>query len=315
MKFLYGANNTFIDITPIVLSKCIKSDVAYLPTNDSVRASFFTDPLLNVLKVIKIVKDDTEIIIDHETRAFIDMSTQEIYMEQIPDYIRYLYPQEYLDQSYKYLKKTLQQIHQRVQLKHGSLHDELPEQYMAVRYLTGNEKVLEIGANVGRNTVVIQSILNTKNNTQFVTLECDPKSGALLKENRDLNRMSFQIENSALSKRKLIQKGWDTIVSDVVLDGYFAVQTITWEELRNKYNIEFDTLVLDCEGAFYYILQDMPEMLQNINMILMENDYYDITHKEYVDSILKQNHFTCVYQEAGGWGVCYSRFFETWKKI
>ena len=126
--------------------------------------------------------------------------------------------------------------------------------------------------------------------------------------------MYFHIENSALSKRKLIQKGWDTIASDTVLDGYVAVKTITWEELRYKYRIDFDTLILDCEGAFYYILQDMPEILQNINMILMENDYHDIAHKEYVDHVLTQNHFTCAYREAGGWGPCSPRFFETWKK-
>jgi len=315
MKFLYGALGTFIDVSPIILSKLIKSNVVYLPKNDLTRASFFTDPIVNVVKVIKIIKDNKEFDISHDTCAFIDMSTQEIYTEQIPDHIRYLYPQEYLEQSYEYLKKTLQQFHQGIQLKYGSVYEELPEQYMALRYLTGNEKVLEIGANVGRNTIIIQSILHKKNNTQLVALECDPKSAAQLQENRDLNNMYFHIENSALSKRKLIQKGWDTIASNVLLDGYVAVKTITWEELCMKYNIEFDTLVLDCEGAFYHILQDMPEMLQHINMILMENDYHDITHKEYVDHVLTQNRFRCVYREAGGWGPCSSRFFETWKKI
>jgi len=315
MNFLYGTHGIFIDVTSIILSKCVKSNIIYLPKNDSIRASIFTDPILNVVKIIRIVKDNKEIDIDHETCAFIDMITQEIHTGQIPEHIRQVYPQEYLDQSYEYLKKTLHQIHQGVQLKYGSLQEELPEQYMALRYLTGNEKVLEIGANIGRNTLIIQSILNKKNNTQFVTLECDPNSAAQLQENRDLNRMSFQIENSALSKRKLIQKGWDTIASDIVLDGYVSVKTITWEELRYKYRIEFDTLVLDCEGAFYYILQDMPDILQHINMILMENDYHDITHKEYIDSILKQNHFVCAYREAGGWGPCFPRFFETWKKI
>jgi FkbM family methyltransferase len=315
MKFLYGAGNTFIDVTSIILSKCVKSDVAYLPTNDSVRASFFTDPFVNVLKIIKIIKDDTEIIIDDKTYAFIDMNTQELYTDKVPERIQQLFSQEYLQHSNPDPNKVLHTIHQGLKFKHGNLNDELPEQLMALRFLNGNEKVLEIGANIGRNTLMIQSILNIKNNTQFVTLECDPKSAAQLQENRDINNMYFHIENSALSKRKLIQKEWDTIASDVVLDGYVAVKTITWEELRYKYRINFDTLVLDCEGAFYYILQDMPEMLQNINMILMENDYYNIDHKEYVDHVLKQNHFTCIYQEAGGWGPCSSRFFETWKKL
>jgi hypothetical protein len=36
----------------------------------------------------------------------------------------------------------------------------------------------------------------------------------------------------------------------------------------------FDTLVLDCEGAFYYILQDTPEILEGIKLLIMENDYF-----------------------------------------
>jgi bifunctional polynucleotide phosphatase/kinase len=42
---------------------------------------------------------------------------------------------------------------------------------MVVKYLTGNEKVLEIGGNIGRNSLIIAYILGNRNN--FVTLECD----------------------------------------------------------------------------------------------------------------------------------------------
>jgi FkbM family methyltransferase len=100
-----------------------------------------------------------------------------------------------------------------------------------------------------------------------------------LTENRDLNNFNFHIENSALSNRKLIQRGWDTMPSDTLLEGYSWVNTISLDNLKTKYNIEFDTLMLDCEGAFYYILMDMPEILNNIKLIIMENDYIDITKK------------------------------------
>ena len=133
-------------------------------------------------------------------------------------------------------------------------------------------------------------------------------------ENRNLNNLHFHVENSALSIKKMIQKDWDTIQSDNLLDSYKWVNTITLETLKNKYNIVFDTLVLDCEGAFYYILLDMPNILDNINLIIMENDYYDISKKEYVDKILIQNNFIRNYVENGGWGPCYNNFFEVWKK-
>ena len=185
---------------------------------------------------------------------------------------------------------------------------------MVVNYLKGHEKVLEIGGNIGRNSLIIGHILNNHNNTNLVTLESNVYIAAQLIENRDLNNMKFHIETSALSKRKLIQQGWNTIASDVLLDGYQLVNCITMDELHAKYNIIFDTLVLDCEGAFYYILMDMPEILDNINLIIMENDYLDINNKLYIDNILTQNNFVVDYVEAGGWGPCYNNFFEVWKR-
>jgi hypothetical protein len=59
---------------------------------------------------------------------------------------------------------------------------------------------------------------------------------------------------------------------------------------------------------------DMPEILTKIQLIIMENDYNFIEHKEYVDSILKKYNFYRDYSEGGGWGCCHDHFFEVWKK-
>jgi FkbM family methyltransferase len=211
--------------------------------------------------------------------------------------------------------RKLIELHRNLKLDFGTFLDEYPEQMMAVKYLTGYEKVLEIGGNIGRNSLIIAFLLNKNSNTNFVSMECDQGVSEQLVHNKNLNNLNFYVESSALSKRKLIQKGWDTITSDVLLDGYKNVNITDYEELKNKYGIKFDTLVLDCEGAFYYILMDMPEILEDINLIIMENDYYDISKKNYVDSILKDNGFYVDYSEAGGWGPCYNNFYEVWKKI
>ena len=58
----------------------------------------------------------------------------------------------------------------------------------------------------------------------------------------------------------------------------------------------------------------MPEILTNIKLIIMENDYYDILKKKYVDKILIENNFYKIYSEGGGWGPCASFFYEIWKK-
>lgn len=295
MKILYGIFGNTIDVTDICLSKLTKNNVVTIPMGDKNRANYFSDPLYGILKKIFILNGDNITKYDHTMQIMINLLDNTITSVSEDD-----------------ITEKIINIHSRLNIKYGSLSDELPEQKMSVRYLTGNEKVLEIGGNIGRNSLVIASIL--KDTTNLVTLECDDNIAKKLVENRELNKFNFHIEQSALSNRKLIQRGWDTMPSDVLHEGYNWVNTITLNDLKTKYNIEFDTLVLDCEGAFYYILMDMPEILNNINLIIMENDYKVLSEKIYIDEVLKKNNFHVDYQESGGWGPCYNNFFEVWKK-
>lgn len=60
----------------------------------------------------------------------------------------------------------------------------------------------------------------------------------------------------------------------------------------------------------------MPEILNNINLIIMENDYNDINHKKFINNILIENKFNRIYVEAVGSACCCSDcFFEVWRKI
>jgi FkbM family methyltransferase len=296
MEILYGTTDNSIDVTEICIEKLQNDNIITIPSGDFNRASIFTDPVFGSFKKIFVLINGVEYECDDTLKIKINTLENTIVTFSDTDIIN-----------------KLKDIHSKLQINYGSFNDEFPEQKMAIRYLTGSEKVLEIGGNIGRNSLVIGYVLSDISNN-FVSLECDEEISKQLIENRDLNNLNFYIENSALSKRKLIQRDWDTIESDVLLDGYKPVKTITLDELKNKYNIIFDTLVLDCEGAFYYILMDMPEILDNIKLIIMENDYYDISKKEYVDKILKDNNFYVDYQESGGWGPCYNNFFEVWKK-
>jgi FkbM family methyltransferase len=215
--------------------------------------------------------------------------------------------------------QKLRYIHSKLKLDYGSLDEEYPEQIMSCKFITGNENVLEIGGNIGRNSLVIAYILNKNNNTNLVTMESNPLFSKQLEHNKNQNNLDFHIESCALSKRKLIQKENDckTFVSNVVPTGYISVDTISWKTLSQKYPFTFDTLVLDCEGAFYYILRDMPDILTNINKIIMENDYLDISHKRYIDNVLGENGFSVVYSKAGDdtvFAPCKDYFYQVWSK-
>jgi FkbM family methyltransferase len=294
MKIYYGNNNNFVDVTHICLEKLIQNNIITIPSGDNNRVVYFEDHLYGVHKKILIEINGNINEYDEFKQIKINILNNTVSVIDENDF-----------------NNKIINIHSTLKINYGTFNEELPEQIMVVRYLTGNEKVLEIGGNIGRNSLIIASILGNNN---LVTLESDINIAKQLAENRDLNNFNFHIEPSALSNRKLIQKGWDTIPSDTLIDGYNWVNTITLESLKNKYNIEFDTLVLDCEGAFYYILMDMPEILNNINLIIMENDYHDINKKNYVDEILKKNSFNLDYVKSGGWGPCYNNFFEVWKK-
>jgi len=298
MKILYGIWENLIDVTDICTQKLKNNNIITIPYGDENRASFFTDPLFGVIKQVIIENDGIITEYDIFTQIKINTLNNEIFITNEND-----------------INNQIAQIHSNLKIEYGSLLHELPEQKMVVRYFTGKEKVLEIGANIGRNSLVIASILGNDNQRNFVSLESDTNIANQLTHNRDLNNFNFHIESSALSNRKLIQKGWDTKPSETLEAGFTWVKTITLAELKNKYNIEFDTLVLDCEGAFYYLLMDMPELLNNINLIIMENDYWEIDKKNYIDDILKQNNFYVDYVESGGWGPCSKNFFEVWKKM
>jgi FkbM family methyltransferase len=301
MKITYGISDLNIDVTEACLTKMKKDHYLIIPSNDNVRCNYFGDPLVGTLKSIFITVDGVTTEYDYSKKIFFDLNTNQV-LDPVPEAVRLLDVDE-----------RLADIHKKLVLLHGSFRDEFPEQRMAVQYIHPTSKVLEIGGNIGRNSLIIASLL--KNQLDMVVLETDPGIAYQLRQNRDQNRLDFHIENSALSKRKLIQKGWDTMVSDELLPGYIPVSIISYDKLVEKYKIQFDTLVLDCEGAFYYIVQDMPEVLNGIQTIIMENDYHIIDHKNEVDRILRSHRFEVDYQEAGGWGPCESRFFEVWKRL
>jgi len=298
MIIYYGLNENIIDITSICFNKLFNNNIITIPAMDHNRSFYFSDPLFGVLKKIYIIINN--IVSSYEYNCVIKINMLDNTITTI-------------NTTYNKIDEKLKLIQSKLNINYGSFDEEYPEQKMSVKYLTGSEKVLEIGGNIGRNSLIIASILENKNN--LVTLETDVKIYNQLIENRDLNNLTFNIENSALSNRKLIQRGWDTIPSDILIDGYEYVNTISLNDLNKKYNIEFDTLVLDCEGAFYYILMDIPELLNNIKLIIMENDYNDISHKEYINNILIENKFYREYSKRGGWGPCFANFFEVWKKL
>jgi hypothetical protein len=204
---------------------------------------------------------------------------------------------EYLTKiSKEYAEYKLLILQKCLVIEGGDIRDEFPEQVMVTAFLDPKAKVLELGGNIGRNSCVIASILENENN--LVTLESSRLIANTLKRNRDINKMNFNIEVCAMSKKRLIQHDWITRplgAGENIPEGYFEVKTITFDELQRKYNIIFDTFVVDAEGALVEIFKDMPECLDNVKMIILENDAVDQEGKNFTNNFLFGKGYRRVY--------------------
>lgn len=287
MEIYYGKDDIFVNVT-----NRVRTDVLYFSDSDVDRYKMFgIDPIPNVVKSVKIVSGENSVIIPAGKTFKVYLENGNVICENI--------------------EEKLNVIHSRFILRHGHKTEEYPEQIMAAMFIDPKDRVLEIGSNIGRNSLVISHLLESDEN--FVTLESDEISAAKLIENRDLNGRHFKVEVSALSSRRLIQKGWNTYELDEgkeIPSDYKEVKTITLEQL----NFNFNVLVLDCEGAIFNILVDMEHILDNVDKIIIENDFTDIKNKIFVDGIFAKRGFRVAYSKSGGWGPCYSMFFETWVK-
>lgn len=207
--------------------------------------------------------------------------------------------------------ERLNEIHKKVTLLHGDINCELPEQLLSANFLPSDAKVLELGADVGRNSCVIGTIL--EDSSQMVSVEPRLEAIPYLTANRDHNGLNFHIEPSAVSMVPLLQQGWSTIPSEVDLPGYTRVNTITFDELMLKYGIDFDTLIVDCEGGLYYILKDDPSILSNIKLIIIENDFASDEHQRFVVDKFRENGFEVIHNEGPPYRGDNS-FYQVWSK-
>lgn len=208
----------------------------------------------------------------------------------------------------------LSKLHESLTLKYGSFEEEFPEQEMSVQFIMGHENILEIGANIGRNSLIIASLLEDKGG-KLVSLEVNEETADKLIENRNINNFNFAVEPFALSEKPLLRKGWRTIVSYEPRKYYKDVKTISWKELSTKYSHGFDTLVLDCEGAIYQILMDTPSIMDTITMVIIENDFVKKEHQDYVHNLFKQSGLEVVYSKSGIFqGKNVEQFYQVWKK-
>lgn len=324
IKFFYGADKTYIDVTHDVIRSCVYGGDVYIPAGDTA-AQIFADPLPGIVKGIFVIRESAQGLIGHyygpcekihialtsEEKTALDADSD----RRAPGKAIILPPAELGNDE------KLALIHSQLKFVGGDLREEWVEQFNTLDFIGPAARVLELGSGQGRNTLLISCVLADESN--LVTLECNPATVEILRTNRSLNNFSFHIEAAALSYRKLMYNRDLALTkpSDELEEGYEWVNTITFEEIQEKYAIVFDTLVADCEGSLYYILQDNDSILKDIKTICLESDYRVPGQKWVVEDIFKHYGFKKVkwWILAGGDASglpqeCIDSFWEVWQK-
>jgi FkbM family methyltransferase len=149
------------------------------------------------------------------------------------------------------------------------------EQDLANKYILENDIVLELGARYGSVSCVINSKLNNKNNQ--VVVEPDNRVWNALEKNKKNNNCEFNIIKGFISNKKL-----DLTNLDCCMDGYGStfiensqtkIPSYSLDEIMNKYNLNFNVLVADCEGFLELFFDENPNFYDNLRLIIFEADY------------------------------------------
>ncbi len=334
MHIFYGNGATYIDVTEAAVTYCYDGTRIYIASGDT-GSTFFPDPLPGYLKNVIVVREFDGV---SECRCFdanipIRLDPTDAELRQIA---------KILDRGSAGKPRVIEQppatfdtaskivfFHTQLRFTGGDIGHEWVEQSMVVDFLDPGARVLELGSNIGRNTLMISCVLDDPAN--LVTVECNPFFVELLRNNRYANQLDFHIEAGALSYRKLMQsrdncrygsdaEAWEAIPAEELSDGYEWIPTVTFADLEAKYNLRFDTLVADCEGALFYILDDDPDLLTNITTIIMESDFRVVEQKWAVERKFADRGFERVHSVALVPNLtelpqeCADSFWQVWKR-
>ena len=191
---------------------------------------------------------------------------------------------------------------------------EVDEQYLVKKHVAPQATVLELGANLGVVSSVVNRMLTNPENQ--VVVEANPTIIPYLEANKKNNHCAFHIENCIVSDQKetlfffgnSISSGGIINKNDSGKQQAIKVKGVTLADLQEKHHLTFDTLVMDIEGAEYNLLKEIEPYLPQFQLIIFEQHptILDSDQLQEIDSILERNNFSTV-DESGDTVV--------WKKM
>uniref|UniRef100_A0A6C0KVA9 Methyltransferase FkbM domain-containing protein n=1 Tax=viral metagenome TaxID=1070528 RepID=A0A6C0KVA9_9ZZZZ len=170
---------------------------------------------------------------------------------------------------------------------HARYEIERPEQEMIAKYLPNECCVLEMGGESGTTSLIINKIL--KDPTKHVLVEPSQNSIPKLIKTQEIYQTQFKVAHGFVGRNRSSHEAlWDECKYRQMFDLC---------DLEKMVGQPFDVLVVDCEGAFYNILEDMPEILDSVKLIIIEMDGPD-DKVPIIRNKLLQNGFEMVHSQS-----------------
>lgn len=197
---------------------------------------------------------------------------------------------------------------------------EMVEQTLSVEFLQGNEICLELGGCIGRNTIVAAECLDRGG--QIFSIESNPELFKELKINIHKSKLeNIHVLDTPISKNRIIVKNWNSQIintTDIIPKGWTEVATQTLDQVKQECRISsFNTLIIDCEGAFYHILKDFKNIMNDVTKVFIENDFGVKEHADYVHNVFSFLGFKVaksVPLKGGPDFPCKDYFWQVWIK-
>jgi FkbM family methyltransferase len=146
---------------------------------------------------------------------------------------------------------------------------ELPERELILKHLPPDSRVLELGGCIGVLSCLVNSLLGDRR--AHVVIEANPFLIPFLERNRDVNGAEFSVEHCVISRAP---EAILTLAADMDSskrgDHGLMVPTRTFEDIDAHYQLSFDTLVMDIEGAESEFIRDNKVVIQKMNLIVIE---------------------------------------------
>ena len=276
LKIEFGTSIFKIDVT----SKCyqiMKNNIIFLP-NNQLSTIVFGDPSPGINKKYFITYNN--ITKEYNDNLNLKINIIKFTIESIPKYI--------IEKDYTTLPLKL--LHNNLKPKNKILKKDLIIQEILVKYIKGNEKVLEITSDISKNSLIVAYILNKLNNNDFVIIDKNKNVCDFLNNYKIVNNLSFYIENSVLQKINLNKKIITTNIKD-------KINYISFNQLVNKYSIIFNTLIINCTKTLQHILNDFPEILNDINLIIIKYNYSNNNQIKFIEDFFNNSNFKKTYSK------------------